>query len=46
MGTAAMLPPLARRSCSDPADLRHVPSLRDVAPLLWVGAPAPLSPAV
>ena len=41
VGIAAMLTLLARRGYFDPADLRHVPSLRDVTPLLWVGAPGP-----
>ena len=45
VGIAAMLFLLARRGYFDPADLRHVPSLRDVAPLLWVGALSRLSPA-
>ena len=36
VGIAAMLFLLARRGYFDPADLRHVPSLADIAPLLWV----------
>jgi Na+-driven multidrug efflux pump len=37
VGVAAMLALLHRRRILDFADLRIVPSLADIAPLLWVG---------
>jgi Na+-driven multidrug efflux pump len=41
VGVAAMLVLLHRRRILDFADLRNVPSLSDIAPLLWVSEPVP-----